>query len=107
VDDPVACVPRSLFMAGYAVGVAERDRVSTVDLLVGDLHTTEIAWFLTHPEHDGHALFRRGHAFAKLAPARRRLRFSVAKLLHLGGAVLGIAPVAAPLVALASWLVGL
>jgi hypothetical protein len=106
VDDPVACVPRSLFMAGYAVGVAERDALSTVDLLVGDLHTTEIAWFLTHSEHDEHAVFRRGYAFAQLGPNARRIRFAVSKLAHLGGAVLGIAPVAAPLVALASWLVG-
>jgi hypothetical protein len=107
VDDPVACVPRSLFMAGYAVGVAERDGRDTVDLLVGDLHTTEIAWFLTHREHDEHAIFRHGSAFARLGPKERRIRFAVAKLLHLGGAVLGITPVAAPVVALASWLVGL
>jgi hypothetical protein len=107
VDDPVACVPRSLYMAGYAVGVAERDGLSTVDLLVGDLHTTEIAWFLTHHQHDEHAIFRRGSAFAKLGPTERRIRFAVAKLVHLGAAVLGIAPVAAPLVAFASWLVGL
>jgi hypothetical protein len=107
VDDPVACVPRSLFMAGYAVGVAERDRISTVDLLVGDLHTTEIAWFLTHHEHDGHAIFQRGVAFAKLGPTERRIRFALAKIWHLGGAVIGIAPIAAPIVALASWLFGL
>jgi hypothetical protein len=107
VDDPVACVPRSLFMAGYAVGVAERDGLRTVDLLVGDLHTTEIAWFLTHREHEEHPIFRRGAAFAKLGPNERRIRFTVAKLVHLGGAVLGITPVAAPAVALASWLVGL
>jgi hypothetical protein len=107
VDDPVACVPRSLFMAGYAVGAAERDGLSTVDLLVGDLHTTEIAWFLTHREYDEHAIFRRGAAFAKLGPTERRIRFAVAKLLHLGGAVAGITPVAVPLVVLASWLLGL
>jgi len=107
VDDPVACVPRSLFMAGYAVGVAERDGLSTIALLVGDLHTTEIAWFLTHREHDEHAIFRRGNAFAKLGRTQRRIRFAVAKIAHLGGAVLGITPVAAPVVALAIWLVGL
>ena len=107
VDDPVACVPRSLFMAGYAVGVAERDALSTVDLLVGDLHTTEIAWFLTHRDHDQHAIFRRGSAFAKLGPTQRRIRFAFAKLAHLGAAVVGVTPVALPAVALVSWLVGL
>jgi hypothetical protein len=107
VDDPVACVPRSLFMAGYAVGAAERDRLATIDLLVGDLHTTEIAWFLAHRDYDEHAIFRRGSAFAKLSLTSRRIRFALAKVAHLGAAVVGIAPVAAPAVALAIWLVGL
>ena len=104
VDDPVACVPRSLFMAGYAVGVAERDSLSTVDLLVGDLHTTEIAWFLTHREHDEHAMFRWGVAFARLPKGARGIRFAMQKAAHLGAAVLGTLPIIAPAVALAMWL---
>ncbi len=106
-DDPVACAPRSLFMAGYAVGACERDDLSTVDLLVGDLHTTEIAWFLTHPEYDAHPIFLRGVAFAQLSPSRRRIRFAVAKVTHLGAAVVGIAPVVGPAVAVALRLVAL
>ena len=104
VDDPVACVPRSLFMAGYAVGVAERDGLSTVDLLVGDLHTTEIAWFLTRREHEEHALFRWGVAFARLPKGVRRIRFAMQKAAHLGAAVLGTLPIIAPAVAFAMWL---
>jgi hypothetical protein len=99
-DDAVACVPRSLFMAGYAVGACERDGLADVSLLVGDLHTTEIAWFLRHGEHDAHPLFLRGVAFARLPSARRRLGFAVAKMAHLSAAVVGMAPV----VALTVWL---
>jgi hypothetical protein len=101
--DPIACVPRSLFMAGYAVGVVERDALREVALLVGDLHTTEIAAFLARPERDADPIFRRGRAMALLEPRRRRVAFAIGKLLHLGAAMVGMTPVVTPVVALVLW----
>ncbi|RMG15530.1 MAG: hypothetical protein D6731_08180 [Planctomycetota bacterium] len=108
--DPYAIAPRSLFMAGFAYGHARSRSLPTVCLLVGDLHAMEIKRFLEDARWREHPLFRAGEAFGRSGPGAYRLRFLVAKLLHLGlAAVAGVSvllPVILALYVLVRWALG-
>lgn len=74
-------VPRSMFMAGFAQGYARSRGRSEVALLVGDLHTAEIALFLA--EQPDHTLFRAGERWGRRSDLERRLLGVLAKVAHL------------------------
>ncbi|MCA8921716.1 MAG: hypothetical protein KDD82_07880 [Planctomycetes bacterium] len=82
-ENPSAIVPRSMFMAGYALGYAEREGLEALDLVVGDLHTMEIVRFL-EGELPTHPLFAKGRAMGARSSARRRLDLWTSKVRHLG-----------------------
>ncbi len=100
---PFAIVPRSLFMAGFAVGYGESRAASEVSLVVGDLHTLEVAFFLSAPPQD-HPLWRAGQAFGRRSDASRRVGARLRKGVHLGlagvGGLIGLVPLIAALYAL-------
>jgi hypothetical protein len=81
--NPFAIVPRSLFMAGFALGHAETRGLNEVHILVGDLHTAEIQRAL-EGRHNDSAPFQAGLAFGRRQGLGRFLRFWAAKALHLG-----------------------
>ncbi|MEZ6183961.1 MAG: hypothetical protein R3F62_03005 [Planctomycetota bacterium] len=82
-ENPAAIVPRSLFMAGYALGYAEREGLETLDLVVGDLHTMEIARFLEGAP-PSHRLFAKALAMGGRSSGRRRFDLWWTKVRHLG-----------------------
>lgn len=88
IKDPFALVPRSMFMAGYAVGVSRARTGRPVVLVVGDLHTMEIVRFLEDPAID-HPVFRSGLQHGSSKGLRRKAKFLGAKFLHLILAALG------------------
>jgi hypothetical protein len=98
--DPAAIVPRSMFMAGYAVGSAERRGEQRVDLAVGDLHTMEIVRFLGSPRWGEHPVFQAGRALALRPAFGRKLQFYKAKLTHLTAAGLAGAVILVPVMLL-------
>jgi hypothetical protein len=103
--DPVALAPRSLFMAGYAVGCAARRGASALPLVVGDRHTAEIARFLEDGRWHSHPLFLRGRAVASRADLPRRWGARAAKVVHLSTMSLPGVAVYTPLLAMFfSWL---
>ena len=55
-SEPFAIVPRSMFMAGFAEGYATSRGLSSVALVVGDLHTAELLAFMRDPALE-HPLF--------------------------------------------------
>ena len=82
--DPFSIVPRSLFMAGFALGWAEGQGKQAADLVVGDLHALEVVRFLEDPARwEQHPLFRRGRRFARLPAGRRALELALTKTVHL------------------------
>lgn len=80
--NPFLIVPRSMYMAGYAVGHAKTKGLSTVPIVVGDLHATEIQRFLEDASLD-HAVFQSGQRFGEKQGFGRSLSFAAAKLGHL------------------------
>jgi hypothetical protein len=92
--DPFSIVPRSMFMAGFAVGHAKLRGMTEVPLFVGDLHTMEIVRFLEEEALD-HPLFKAGQRFGEKQGISRALTFYFAKIIHLlfaglaGTAVIG------------------
>lgn len=81
--DPFSIVPRSLFMAGFALGWAEQGQRGA-DLVVGDLHALEVVRFLEDPARwEQHPLFRRGRRFARLPAGRRAVELALTKTGHL------------------------
>ncbi len=108
---PFAIVPRSLFMAGFARGFAERRGLRELALVVGDLHTLEVARFLAAPPGRAgalHPLDAAGRAFGARGEVSRRIGAGGRKAVHLGlaavGGLLGLIPLIA-LVLLVIWLV--
>ena len=81
--NPSAIVPRSMFMAGYALGYAEREGLGHLDLVVGDLHTMEIVRFL-EGELPTHPLFLKARSMGASSPGVRRLALWATKFRHLG-----------------------
>jgi len=81
--NPSAIVPRSMFMAGYALGYAEREGLQHLDLVVGDLHTMEIVRFL-EGELPTHPLFLKARSMGASSPGVRRLSLWATKFRHLG-----------------------
>ena len=75
-------VPRSMFMAGFAVGYAESRGLNEVSLVVGDLHTAEIVRFLEDPD-TAHPLFLDAQAWGRRSNFSRGLRSALAKGFHL------------------------
>ena len=103
--DPFAIVPRSLYMAGFAVGWAEGEGGGSADLVVGDLHTMEIVRFLEQPERwEAHRLFAAGRRFARLPRGRRRWALVGEKGLHLGLAALAGCLILLPVILGLRWL---
>jgi len=102
--NPAAIVPRSMFMAGYAVGSAERRGVQQVVLVVGDLHTMEIVRFLRSPRWNEHAVFLAGRALALRPAFGRALAFWKAKLIHLTAAGLAGAMILVPAMLILFWI---
>lgn len=97
LTDPAALAPRSLYMAGYAVGAARRRGADRLALVVGDRHTAEIVRFLEDERWASHPLYLRGLRFGALPDGRRRLRFAGAKVGHLLLACLPFTAVIVPL----------
>jgi hypothetical protein len=80
---PFAIAPRSMFMAGFALGYAESRDLKTVNVVVGDLHTAEILHFLRQEGLD-HPLFLSGQEWGRKTTGQRRLGTLGAKIVHLG-----------------------
>lgn len=106
---PFAIVPRSLFMAGFAAGYAAARGLDRVALVVGDLHTMEIARFLEEPPTD-HPLWQQGYAFGQRSDGSRRLGHWGRKAIHLTLAavfgLIGLLPALAVLWWIVGWLKG-
>ncbi|MGE0708298.1 MAG: hypothetical protein AB7N76_18485 [Planctomycetota bacterium] len=81
--DPTVIVPRSMFMAGFAVGYARSRKLSALDMVVGDLHTGEVLHFLRDEALD-HPLFRAGQAWGERSDSSRFLGTILGKVEHLG-----------------------
>jgi hypothetical protein len=106
IADNVAIVPRSMFMAGFAVGLAEARGDRRVSLVVGDLHTMEILRFLEDTELD-HPVFIEGMQVGRRRGVFASLLFYWAKVIHLGCAGLaGSLVLSVVLVPLIWWLLG-
>lgn len=103
VKDPYAIVPRSMFMAGFAVGYAEAHGLKRVPIIVGDLHTTEIQRFLEDASL-AHPLFASAVSFGGRSTGMRRLLFALVKIRHLGLAGITGSLAMLPVIALLSWL---
>ena len=104
--EPGAIVPRSMFMAGYAVGVSERRGVSRVDLVIGDLHTMEVVRFLEDPRWAEHPVFAAGRRLALRSAVSREVRRLAAKARHLGVAGLVGCLILVPALVFVLWLFG-
>ena len=103
--DPFAIVPRSLYMAGFALGWAEGPGSGAADLVVGDLHTMEVVRFLEQVERwEAHPLFAAGRRFARLSPLRRELTRAALKAVHLAFAALSGAAILIPALLGLLWL---
>jgi hypothetical protein len=108
--DPMAIVPRSAFMAGFAQGHAKSRGLDHVDLVLGDLHTVEVQRFLEEPGRwpAAEPFLAAGRAFGERSPLRYRLGIVRAKGLHLlfaaGAGCAVIVPVILFLYALGDWL---
>lgn len=81
-------VPRSLFMASFAQGFANTRKQTLSNLVVGDLHTLEIAYFLQHPP-EQHPLYQLGYRTGSLSDGALRRRFIWEKIKHLLSAACG------------------
>jgi len=101
--DPSALAPRSLYMAGYAVGCAGRRGTEQLSLVIGDRHTSEIALFLMDPTWAKHPLFQRGRRFGAKPDGARRARFAAAKIGHLLLMTLPFTAILVPALILFQW----
>lgn len=108
---PFAIVPRSLFMAGFARGFAERHGLRELALVVGDLHTLEIAHLLAAPPRPAgalHPLDAAGRAFGARGALSRRVGAGARKAVHLGlaavGGLLGLLPLILVALLVVTWL---
>lgn len=81
-------VPRSLFMAAFAHGFVESRQKNTANLVVGDLHTLEVAYFLKNLPQK-HAIYQLGTQVGSLAPSALKRKFIFEKLKHLFSAGMG------------------
>lgn len=107
--DPYQIAMRSMFMAGFAVGVAERRGDKVVNVVVGDFHAEEIRRCLERAE-PAHPMFEWGRAWGRRSGLDRAIRYSLAKTIHLGfSGVVGALFVLAEVMLLAAgghWLYG-
>jgi hypothetical protein len=103
LKDPFSLVPRSLFMAGFAVGDAKAHQRDHVSMVLGDLHTAEVIHFLKNPPRE-HPLFKKGARWGAQSGIGAKLHFAGAKLLHLTLAGLGGSCILLPAIFLILWL---
>ena len=81
-------VPRSLFMASFAQGFARSRNRTQINLVVGDLHTLEVAHFLKKIPED-HKIYQLGYRIGSLPAFALKIRFFWEKIKHLSSAGVG------------------